>query len=546
MKLWQRGLQRLGVEQRGDISTINDWIMLFGAHQYPLGLPQTIRGDKEPPPSTYEAFAIQLFGANPVVWGAEQVRKAVFSQARFKYRESDGKLVDDPSLQLLKRPWPGGTTKKLLTRTILHADMGGNAYALRVPHGPPRVQLMRPDYVTIVMGSQLVPDDPALSEDAELVGFMYMPPGQQARFYLPDEVGHFAPMPDPLARFRGMSWLTSVVREIQGDKQMAEHKLKFFEQGATPNIIIRFDPSQTLAQVKAFKALVEDGHQGLADAYKTMYLGGGADATVVGANLRQLDFSATIGKAETRILMAAGVHPVMAGASEGMQGSSLNSGNFTAVRRMFSDIHLQDLWGELVGAFEVLVRPPAGSELAVDGRQVPFLQDDGRDEAEIQRSQSRTISALVREGYTPESVVAAVVANDMTLLVHSGLMSVQLQPPLDPNAANTRDDQDDEPASDGDEPADEQTDAEREAARARQIAEILQKSYLAVGVQITAEEARVLANRAGAGLAAELPDELKPTTPAHSPADPAADPEASGGQDDDEPPDEGEDEGDGD
>jgi hypothetical protein len=246
------------------------------------------------------------------------------------------------------------------------------------------------------------------------------------------KVAHFAPMPDPLAHFRGMSWLTPVVREVLGDKAMVEHKLKFFEQGATPNMVITFDATQTVEQVKAFKELVEEEHSGLKDAYKTLYLGGGSDATIVGADIRQIDFARTQGKSETRILMAAGVHPVIAGASEGMQGASLNSGNFAQVRRIFSDIHLQDLWREAAASLQVLIdnRPPA-SELAMDGRRIPFLQEDQKDEAEIQRAQSRAITALVRDGFTAESTVAAVVANDMGLLEHTGLTSVQLQRPLE-------------------------------------------------------------------------------------------------------------------
>ena len=541
MKLWQRALGQRG-EERHDISTINDWILAFGGHQYPLGLPQTIRGDKEPPPTTYEAYAVQLFGANPIVWTGHLVRKAVFSQGRFKYqRDSNGELWGDQSLRLLERPWTGGTTKKLLTRAIQHADIGGSAYALSIPGlARPRIQLMRPDYVTIVMGSQLEPDDPSLAEDAELVGYMYAPPGIQPRFYFPDEVGHFAPMPDPLAHFRGMSWMTPIIREVLGDKRATEHKLKFFEQGATPNLIIRFDPSQTLAQVQAFKDLVEDEHQGLADAYKTMYLGGGADATVVGANMQQLDFSTLMGKAETRILMAAGVHPVVAGASEGMQGASLNAGNFVAIRRLFSDVHLQDLWGCAAEAFETLVKVPPGSSLAVDTRRIAFLQDDAKDDAEIGFTNARAITLYVREGFTEASAKLAVATGDLSVLEHTGLMSVQLQPPIDPTAlADDGDTGTDDVEGTGDITGDE---PDPDAAKARAVAEILQKSYLAVGISISAEEARQLANRAGAGLAAELPNELKPE-PAADPAggeDPAA--AVDDGQDDD--PDEGEDEGD--
>lgn len=441
-----RRLQRSGVaELRHDVQSVNDWIMTFGGHQYPLGVQQTMHGEVEPPVRSFESYATSLFAANPVVWGAIQVRKAVFSQARFRWRNmQDGRLFGDASLRLLEQPWMGARTSTLLKHMLLHGDIGGNAYVLGLGN---RLQLMRPDYVSVVLGSRLEPDNPYLAEDAELVGYLYAPMGQVdgARFYGPEQVAHFAPMPDPLAHFRGMSPLTPVVREIQGDKAMTEHKLKFFGNAATPNMVIKFDASQTVAQVKAFKELVEDEQRGLENAYKTLYLGGGADATLVGSNLQQMDFAATTGKAETRILMALGVHPVIAGASEGMQGAALNAGNFGQVRRIFSDIHLQDLWLEAASSLETLLPVPASSELTVDGRHIPFLQDDELDQANIDFTAMRSIAMAVREGYTPESAAAAVGAHDMSLLVHTGLLSVQLQPPFDPDADPT----DADPTDDG-------------------------------------------------------------------------------------------------
>ncbi|HEU4752311.1 MAG TPA: phage portal protein, partial [Armatimonadota bacterium] len=55
-------------------------------------------------------------------------------------------------------------------------------------------------------------------------------------------------------------------------------------------------------------------------------------------------------------------------------------------------------------------------------------REDQRDQAEIQGVESRTIRTLVDAGYKPETVVAAVKAQDWSLLEHSGLYSVQLQP----------------------------------------------------------------------------------------------------------------------
>jgi hypothetical protein len=40
-----------------------------------------------------------------------------------------------------------------------------------------------------------------------------------------------------------------------------------------------------------------------------------------------------------------------------------------------------------------------------------------------------TITGLVRDGFTPESAIAAVQASDWSLLSHTGLLSVQMQPP---------------------------------------------------------------------------------------------------------------------
>ena len=59
--------------------------------------------------------------------------------------------------------------------------------------------------------------------------------------FLAGEVAHFAPIPDPEARFRGMSWLTPVIREVMADKAATLHKERFFENAATPNLIGKFD-----------------------------------------------------------------------------------------------------------------------------------------------------------------------------------------------------------------------------------------------------------------------------------------------------------------
>jgi hypothetical protein len=156
-------------------------------------------------------------------------------------------------------------------------------------------------------------------------------------------------------------------------------------------------------------------------------LGHGADVTVVGKDLAQLDFKATQGAGETRIAAAAGVHPVIAGLSEGLSGSSLNAGNFTSAARLVADRTLRPLWRNVAGSLENIVPPPGGAELWYDDRDISFLQDDRKDAAEIQFIDAQAIRQLVDAQFEPASVVAAVAAQDMTLLVHTGIPTVQGQ-----------------------------------------------------------------------------------------------------------------------
>jgi hypothetical protein len=226
-----------------------------------------------------------------------------------------------------------------------------------------------------------------------------------------------------------MSWITPVIREITGDTAATRHKLKFFERGASPQVIVSFDATVSADKVRKFATLMDSEHAGVDTAYKTLYLGGGADATVVGKDLHQLDFKATQGAGETRLAAAAGVPSVIVGFSEGLAGSSLNAGNYSSSRRRFADGTMRPLWRNAAGSLAQLVDVPDGAELWYDDRDIAFLREDRHDAAEIQGLQSRTIRTLVDAGYEPASVTAAVAAEDYSLLRHTGLYSVQLQKP---------------------------------------------------------------------------------------------------------------------
>jgi hypothetical protein len=145
--------------------------------------------------------------------------------------------------------------------------------------------------------------------------------------------------------------------------------------------------------------------------------------------MRQIDFKVTQGAGETRIAAAAGVPPVIVGLSEGLQGSSLNAGNFASAKRRFGDMTMRPAVARGGGFARAAGHRPCGAELWYDDRDIPALQEDMKDAAEVQQLQAITIRELINAGYEPKSVVDAVNSQDWSRLTHTGLVSVQLQAP---------------------------------------------------------------------------------------------------------------------
>ncbi|HEY5985851.1 MAG TPA: hypothetical protein VIV12_05615, partial [Streptosporangiaceae bacterium] len=210
--------------------------------------------------------------------------------------------------------------------------------------------------------------------------------------------------------------------------------------------------------------------------YRTLYLTAGADATVIGSDLKQLDFKNTQGAGETRISVLSRVHPVILGIAEGLAGSSLNAGNFGMARRLWADGWIYPTLQDLAASLAPLVNVPSDAELWPDVGDMPILREDAKDAAEIEQIKAATIRQLVDGGFDPGSVVSAVTGQNMNLLKHTNLVSVQLVPPGGP------------------------TDMTEAVKQARNLVEMVQKVYLGVGTVLSSDEARELLNRAGAEL----------------------------------------------
>lgn len=420
--------------QRDAALSLNDWAeyFAFGGNSYPILQTSMGQIDEESIGST----PVGALSSSSPVFALVLARLQAFSQTRFRWTRFDGTqpgdLFGSPELSVLERPWPNGTTSDLLARMEIHVSGAGNAYVCR-PRAD-RLSMLRPDRVTIVMGSQTDSDNPSEAPDVEVAGYVHETSHGKLSFFGPSEVAHYAPYPDPNAVFLGMSWVTPAIREMQGDALATEHKARFFANAATNNLAIKFDASVPLEKVREFKELMESEHQGTWNAWKTLYLGGGADPVAVGSSFRDMDYAVVQGRAESRLAADAGVPPSWVGFSEGLQGSALNAGNFNSARRRFSDGTMYHLWTNAASSLETLLTRPADVSNAAPAMlwfdtRVPFMREDAQDRAGIAQQEAQTIAALVREGFTPDSVKDAVLRNDWARLKHTGWYSVQMQEP---------------------------------------------------------------------------------------------------------------------
>lgn len=381
-----------------------------------VALYPTMAGSVEPPFNNFTEYATYGFGGNAIVFAAIQVRARFLSEIEFKFQNlGDRRLFGSPLLGVLEQPWPNGSTGELVVRMEQDASISGNAYIHRTTSG--RLQRLRPDWVQII------------TDGYEPFGYMYTPGGTGEGTLLPvTDVAHYAPIPDPEAQYRGMSWLSPIAREIMSDRAMEEHRNRFFRNAATPNMIIKVEQALSADDRQVLEQAVARKYENVQNAYKTMIVDRGADVTVVGNSMTEMGYADVQGVGEVRIAAAAGVPPQLLGTQLGLKSSTFT--NYTQSFRFFADGTIRPLWRQMASALETVVDVPAGARLWYDDRFVPALQQDAQDEANIYDANARTIGALIRAGFEPDAAVDAVANSDLSVLggAHLGFLPTTLQP----------------------------------------------------------------------------------------------------------------------
>ena len=375
--------------------------------------------DREPVMPQLAAFAQQANSSSAIVFAAILVRMALFGEARFQYQAKDDKhLFGNETLAKLEEPFgPDTTTGDLLARMEQDAFLAGQAYIWDAP-GEDRLVRLRPDWTTIV--SELV-HVAGGGTYRRKVGYWHEPPkgvlGQGEGFLVPaGECVHWGPIPDPAANFRGMSPLTPIYRDIQGDDGMSRFKIRYLQNNASPNIIIKYAQKLQDATVDKIRERTAARYGGPENAGKTLVLDQGADLTIVGNSLSQMDFSGVSAVGTERILAACEVPGVLVGL-EPLRGAGRG---YQESMQKFANIWARPRWRSVCGALSQLLEVPAGNRLWFSTADIAALQDGEMERGQAALVRAQALLALVQAGYTHESAIAAVDAMDLSQLKAGG------------------------------------------------------------------------------------------------------------------------------
>lgn len=376
---------------------------------------------------TFPSFAIYAFGSNAVVYACTQARMRLLSQTEFKFQDlKTGRLFGSPELAILENPWPNGTTSDLVSHMELGDSIAGNAFVRRQDD---TLIILRPDWVDIV--SVLINDGEDINGEAkthhEVVGYIYSDggPGVGAPvFYDVSEVAHWTPMPDPMSRWRGMSWLTPVLREINADVAMTQHRQLFFDQGTTLGTVLKYNSKLKPEQLESIRDRFRARYAGPQGAGATLVLDEGGDIKSLAATFESMRFTDLQSAGEARIASAAGVPPIIAGLQAGLNAQEFNA--YAQSMKGFANATCVPLWQSLVSALAKLINVPPGARLWYSTNNIPALREDEKDRATAMQVQAAAASTLLMSGFTADSIVSALLSGDLSMLEHTGLVSVQL------------------------------------------------------------------------------------------------------------------------
>src|SRR5579862_5730780 len=195
--------------------------------------------DKREKVATQLASACQqAYETNGVVFACMLARIMLLSEVTFKLRSlTTKKLYGNEDLRILEYPWENATAGELVARMEQDVSLAGNAFIVKMEADelfrlpPAEVTIVSEQVTSSLTGATYKRPlgydwDPSLNVANMAGGF-----DRKAQHFTVDEIAHWSPIPDPLAQFRGMSWLSPILREVYADSGMLQYKTMYLDHG---------------------------------------------------------------------------------------------------------------------------------------------------------------------------------------------------------------------------------------------------------------------------------------------------------------------------
>ena len=290
-------------------------------------------------------------------------------------RKTQDEIEEHELLDLIARPYPGGSWYDLIERLLIFQQVTGTGYLHKGRSGASQiVQLTaaRSDRI------QPVPD-----KQGNILYYEYKIEGGDKQRVEPEDLAAFR-LPDPLNDFHGLSPLTVAAVFGDIDTAAAVYLRDFFANGAMPMGLLKFktpsvrreDRLRVQQEWSEQYGATEISPKNAGRWHNVGVIGGDVDYVPLGAEPAQLRLDAVWGMTESRLCATFGVPPAIVQARIGLQFSTYS--NQREARRSFWTETLVPIYRRIADGMtrNLVSEYDEDLELVFDLESIPELQED--------------------------------------------------------------------------------------------------------------------------------------------------------------------------
>lgn len=235
-------------------------------------------------------------------------------------------VLDHDVLRLLADVNPHQSSYELKYLSGQHLELTGNAYWLlegvKATGGKPTaIYILNPKDVQVIKAPY--PDF--------IKGYKYTN-GSQTQEFTPEQILHFK-YPNPSDPYIGLGTIQAILEWIMSDDFSTEYNKMFFQNGARPGGLLKFDALISPEQQEVMRRSFEQIYKGVENSHKTAILPKGVTYETVGATQSEMDFVETQKLMRDKILAGFRVPKTALGLTEDVNRANAEATNYVFALR---------------------------------------------------------------------------------------------------------------------------------------------------------------------------------------------------------------------